>query len=192
MYKLTNNPDMIVRTTDGAHIPRGHRFWEEYEEWLLDPANTVTPADVTPLSELRNQAKVEIDQVAESIRAKYLTPGSGQAMTYMKKVADAEKFNKALAAYNADRLLTPPIGVVNPETVLATTYPWVNSEVVAQVTITGQQAAADILAQDSLLNSLGAQIEAIRRSGKIVVDSKQAATTINVAKLDTITQLQAL
>lgn len=47
MYKLTNNPDMIIRTTDGACIPRGHRWWIEYEEWLAE-GNTPEPVD-TPL-----------------------------------------------------------------------------------------------------------------------------------------------
>lgn len=34
MYQLTDNPDIVLRLNDGACIPRGHRFWGEYEEWL--------------------------------------------------------------------------------------------------------------------------------------------------------------
>lgn len=33
MYKLTGNPDLIVRLADGMSIPRGHRWWVEYEAW---------------------------------------------------------------------------------------------------------------------------------------------------------------
>ncbi|MHB1183408.1 MAG: DUF4376 domain-containing protein [Desulfobulbia bacterium] len=49
MYKLTDNPDMIIRTTDGACIPRGHRWWIEYEEWL-DEGNTPEPVDTITLT----------------------------------------------------------------------------------------------------------------------------------------------
>ena len=42
MYQITTNPDAILRTTDGAHIPRGHRWWYEYEAWLAD-GNTPQP-----------------------------------------------------------------------------------------------------------------------------------------------------
>ncbi|WP_099431110.1 phage tail protein [Pseudomonas mosselii] len=34
MYKLTDNPDAVIRLEDGAAIPRGHRFWSDYEVWL--------------------------------------------------------------------------------------------------------------------------------------------------------------
>lgn len=191
MYKLTNNPDMIIRTTDGAYIPRGHRFWDEYEEWLLDPANTVLPADITPISDLRTQAKSEIDQAAEATRSKYLTPGSGQAMSYMKKVEESLKFITAHNNYLVDQALPTPTGVIDPESVLSSNYPWVNSEALAQ-SVSGTTAANAILSQDAQLNQLGAEIERIRRAGKIDIDTKLVADTINSSKLATITQLQAL
>jgi hypothetical protein len=34
MYQLTDNPDLVLRLGDGAVIPRGHRWWDEYEAWL--------------------------------------------------------------------------------------------------------------------------------------------------------------
>ncbi len=33
-WKLTQNPDVVIRLSDGALIPRGHRFWDEYEAFL--------------------------------------------------------------------------------------------------------------------------------------------------------------
>ena len=34
MYRLTTNPDQIIRLDDGANIPRGHLWWDDYEAWL--------------------------------------------------------------------------------------------------------------------------------------------------------------
>ena len=34
MYQLTQNPDQVIRLEDGAFIPRGHRWWDDYEAWL--------------------------------------------------------------------------------------------------------------------------------------------------------------
>lgn len=33
-YQLTDDPDLVKRLTDNTFIPRGHRFWQEYETWL--------------------------------------------------------------------------------------------------------------------------------------------------------------
>ncbi|MTD32425.1 hypothetical protein [Paludibacterium denitrificans] len=35
-YKLTTTPDMVIRLDDGASIPRGHRWWDDYEAWLAE------------------------------------------------------------------------------------------------------------------------------------------------------------
>lgn len=36
MYRLTENPDTVIRTEDGTVVPRGHRWWAEYEAWLAE------------------------------------------------------------------------------------------------------------------------------------------------------------
>ncbi|WP_297572551.1 DUF4376 domain-containing protein [uncultured Deefgea sp.] len=36
MYQLTSGADSILHVEAGAHIPRGHRLWEDYEQWLAD------------------------------------------------------------------------------------------------------------------------------------------------------------
>ena len=41
------------------------------------------------------QACAEIDGIAESVRLKYITPGAGQAATYITKQIQAEKFKAA-------------------------------------------------------------------------------------------------
>jgi len=43
MYQLTENPDQVIRLDDGATIPRGHRWWDDYADWL-SAGNTPQPA----------------------------------------------------------------------------------------------------------------------------------------------------
>ncbi|NWD44876.1 MULTISPECIES: hypothetical protein [Pseudomonas] len=33
-YQLTHDPDTVLRLVDRATVPRSHRFWAEYEQWL--------------------------------------------------------------------------------------------------------------------------------------------------------------
>lgn len=33
MYQLTSNTDQVIRLADGVVVPRGHRWWDEYESW---------------------------------------------------------------------------------------------------------------------------------------------------------------
>ncbi|WP_314407315.1 DUF4376 domain-containing protein [Pseudomonas kuykendallii] len=34
MYQLTNDENAVLRLDDGARIPNGHRWWDDYQEWL--------------------------------------------------------------------------------------------------------------------------------------------------------------
>ncbi|PIR00045.1 MAG: hypothetical protein COV66_08055 [Nitrospinae bacterium CG11_big_fil_rev_8_21_14_0_20_45_15] len=45
-YKIINAPN-ILNTETGAQIPNdpANADWQEYQEWLTDPANTPDPAD---------------------------------------------------------------------------------------------------------------------------------------------------
>lgn len=48
MYLLTDDPDVVMRLDDGVTVPRGHRFWIEYEHWLAAGNAPVTTAFETP------------------------------------------------------------------------------------------------------------------------------------------------
>ncbi len=43
-YKLADDPNLIFRLNDKASIPRGHRWWGEYQTWL-GRSNAALPAD---------------------------------------------------------------------------------------------------------------------------------------------------
>lgn len=43
MYQLTDSDDMVVCIESGAFIPRGHRLWADYEQYLAE-GNVPAPA----------------------------------------------------------------------------------------------------------------------------------------------------
>ncbi|WP_372242500.1 phage tail assembly chaperone [Pseudomonas sp. C1C7] len=45
-YQLTTDPDTVIRLSDGATVPRHHRFWDTYQEWLAS-GGTPLPAMVS-------------------------------------------------------------------------------------------------------------------------------------------------
>ena len=46
-YKLTDNPEIVVRVDDNTSIIKGHRWWQDYLEWLAE-GDTPEPADPPP------------------------------------------------------------------------------------------------------------------------------------------------
>lgn len=50
MYKLTQDSNVIHRLDDGAFIPRGHRWWDEYEAWCA-AGGTPEPLPLPTLAE---------------------------------------------------------------------------------------------------------------------------------------------
>lgn len=99
-YKLTQNPDRIIRLEDGADIPRGHRWWDDYEVWLSE-GNAPEPADP-----LLDQAQGEILQQIAQLEAQQARPvreitsalAAGQTLpsAAVKKLAAIEDSIKSL------------------------------------------------------------------------------------------------
>jgi len=54
MYQLTKDPYMVTRLDDGTSIPRGHRWWADYEAWIA-AGNTAEPAPDTRAADSRAQ-----------------------------------------------------------------------------------------------------------------------------------------
>lgn len=110
---------------------------------------------VPPKPELLSVIKValrqHVDAQAEVERLKYITPGTGQAMTYQQKVAEAQSYKSA----------TNP----NPEN-----YPILASEV-GITAPTLSEVADTVLAAYRQWQQIGAMIEAIRLGAKRDIDA---------------------
>ena len=59
MYQLTGNADQIIRISDGAVIPRGHRWWNEYEAWCA-AGNTPEPLPQPTLADAAAALTVDV------------------------------------------------------------------------------------------------------------------------------------
>jgi len=71
VYRLTANPDFIIRLDDGTYIPRGHRWWDDYEAWVNE-GNLPEPAEPVPtLASLQAELRTR----ATSLRWTYETGG---------------------------------------------------------------------------------------------------------------------
>lgn len=132
------------------------------EAWIAD-GKPVAPYEPPPvdLGELKTRLKAQIDADAEAERRKYITPGSGQAMTYQQKAAEA-------TAYLAD---TDPVPADYP--LLA-----------AEVGITGEtiaDVAAVVDAHYQAWRLIGAAIEQVRLGGKAAVDAAETAEDAQAA-----------
>ncbi|MFG1402004.1 hypothetical protein [Xanthobacter sediminis] len=88
------------------------------EGWVLEDGVLVPPPPAAPvnLPALKGTLCAQIDVAAEVERARYITPGAGQAMTYQAKAAEA----LALAADPAPDpaaypLLSAEVGITAPD-----------------------------------------------------------------------------
>ncbi len=137
-----------------------------WADWLVDnPELTLT--------DIKDEAKLIVDQTAESTRLKYITSGSGQAMTYIVKAEEAADYITAGYPVN----LTP--------------YLFIQAEVNATGK-TNIQAADDIIATKALWKTIGAQIEEVRIFGKINIDGQSDEVGIAAARDHTISDLNAI
>jgi hypothetical protein len=108
------------------------------------------PAPELTFTEKRARGVLFVNQSAEEARLRYITPGAGQAATYLIKERQAEAFKAA--GYTGD---VP--GMVTAE--------------VAATGMTAQQAADFILLQRDFWVTKAADIERVRRMGSVSIDA---------------------
>ena len=107
------------------------------------------------LSEAREHAKRVIDETAEQVRLKYITPGSGQAMEYEAAAKEAERFLEGKPG----------------------AYPMLQADVTAGLSPDLNHAALTVIGMRGQFEMLGSGIRTLRLSAKRQVDlaSTQAA-----------------
>lgn len=157
--KPTTTPDqkaVLSTTPDANHVL----------QWSV---SALTAAEVT---DAKTRLKHHIDDQAEQTRAKYLSPGAGQALTYQQKVVEATAYQAAA---------TPT----------ATDYPILNAE--AQATgVTLAALVKTVISTDQQWTALAAKIEAARRGGKVKVDAAATVADAQTASTTAISALQAI
>jgi len=98
-YRLTEHPDTVIQLSDGATVPRGHRFWTEYEKWLkaggtpepaflLDPAipeRAWRDAEIESVKWLRDRHRDEVDSARPTTLS---TEQSGELLDYVQALRD--------------------------------------------------------------------------------------------------------
>ena len=173
IFDVSNSTEVVESSiTDCVHYspesinyrPDGSPFWiYQNDAWV----------DSRALDDLKDQAKVDIDNHAGTIRSKYITVAPGQEMTYMEKSEEAADF--VTAGYPAD----------------TSNYPFIQAEMDA-TGLTKEQAADGILAQKSAWIVVGATIEKTRLSGKAQVDAAVDQDGVNTAVTNTKALLDAI
>lgn len=107
----------------------------------------------------KDKAKAEVDAAAEAARSRVVTPGSGQAMTYLRK-ADA-----AIAFLNGETLSAPQTQRLEDEA--------------ARLGVTVEAAAEALAATANAWEMLDASIDDIRLTAKQAIDAATTGTAID-------------
>lgn len=115
------------------------------------------PVPVPPEPELLSVIKValrqHVDAQAEAERLKYITPGTGQAMTYQQKVAEAQAYKSATNPKPADYpILASEVGITAP---------------------TLSEVADTVLDAYRQWQQIGVMIEAVRLGAKRDIDAAE-------------------
>ena len=117
---------------------------------LLNGKPVPVPPEPEQLPAIKLALRQHVDAQAEVERLKYITPGTGQAMTYQQKVAEAQAYKSATAP--------------NPKD-----YPILASE--AGITAPTLSGVADtVLTAYRQWQQIGAMIEAVRLGAKRDID----------------------
>ncbi|MDH0343606.1 hypothetical protein [Chromobacterium haemolyticum] len=167
MYRLTKQSDGVIRVADGAYIPKGHRWWDEYELWRQQ-GNQPEPQFV--LGELQEQLLRDIDVATDVARNETL--GSELRLAeYQRAAAEAQAFKDA--GYKGE---APPA-----------VRSWAEAK-----GWDGQQAADSILAKAAACEQALYAIRDARLKGKEAVRQASDETAARTAADEAVSQLRQL
>ncbi|KVN97617.1 hypothetical protein WJ71_27940 [Burkholderia ubonensis] len=102
LYKLTFDPDVVIRVSDGATVPCGHRFWSDYEAWVAegntpDPALTLSEAQALRIAalSLECQAAIVVGFASSALGAATYYPTTDVDQRNLQSSALAAAWNAA-------------------------------------------------------------------------------------------------
>lgn len=167
MYRLTEQADVIVRIEDGMHIPRGHRFWDEYQTWLAQ-GNAPRPRE--DLEQLRLRLLCCLDTFADAASQAY-AGNELRALEYQRAAADALTYKDT--GYKGD----VPAGV----------QAWADAK-----GLSGKDAADGILAKAAACDQALYAIRALRLAGKEAVRQAADADAARAAAENALARLRQL
>ncbi len=106
-------PSDTIEISAEQHIEllmhQGLRRWDGFNVVPYDPPSA-------PLSDIKTALKAQVDAAAERERTRYITPGSGQAMTYQAKADEARRLAADPSPDAADYpLLSAEVGITAPD-----------------------------------------------------------------------------
>ena len=159
MYQLTTYPNIVIRLGDNTSIPRGHRWWDEYEAWVA-AGNTPEPMPQPTLTEVKADLCGQVDASADAAYIAIGGPSPGRLAEYKQAKADADAFKAAGYA-----------GTV-PDTIAC----WSEAK-----SWTDQQACDDILTTAASWEMALAVIRRQRLIGKANVNAAADAAAAQVA-----------
>ncbi|NTA36842.1 hypothetical protein [Agrobacterium salinitolerans] len=119
--------------------------------WVYEDGVFAPPQDAIDLQSIKAILKSSVDTEAEGQRLKYITPGAGQALTYMQKSDEARRY----------------LSEDNPD---AANYPLLSAEVGITADDMAGVASA-VSAAFAQWQQIGAAIEAARLGGKASIDA---------------------
>jgi hypothetical protein len=170
MYRLTQSGTTVHRLADNAFIPfdGGNKDYQEYLAWLAD-GNVPYPLPVdVPAEKAAYQKKIDAD--AETARLQFITPGSGMALTYQEKFAQAQ----AVAQMGADAANTLAAQEREAQ------FPTLSASVGIEAG-TLYDCAQLVLARYAVFAQASLAIERSRLAGKAAVSAAQDITAMRAA-----------
>jgi len=126
--------------------------------WMITAEGTGAEPVAPVLANLIRAALADVDVQAESVRGEFITAGSGQAMTYLRKEAEAREW------------LADP----------ASETPFLSAEAAA-TGVTLANLAAAVVARADAWEVVGPRIEAARIAGKQAIAAATSATEVEAA-----------
>ena len=154
----------IIIDSDGQ-IPDAIKAW-------IAEGNTPTPYEAPQLASVKVNAYGRVDADAEAVRLKHITAGSGQAMTYSEKLAEARLIMISQSTQDEANAMDA--------TTLQATYP-MTAACIGIDGATAVEVATTVHASWATWAQIGSKIEKKRRTAKAAIESATTPEAVAAA-----------